>query len=95
MDLSFRSIFKPPPTPCCQWLLVANTALRSLSSDLLDPDERVVKLWIYGLQIFESQRFVQDALVEGEGETCVDEFAMEQGLERNNAQQLLSFEFYI
>lgn len=55
---------------------------RLVSPDLLDPDERVVKLWIYGLQVFESQRFVQDTLVEGQGETCVDEFTMEQGLER-------------
>lgn len=53
------------------------------SKDLLDPDERVVKLWIYGLQVFESQWFVQNPLVEREGETRVDEFAMEQGLKRN------------
>lgn len=52
-------------------------ALRFVSPDLLDPDERVVKLWIYGLQVFEGQRFVQNPLVEGEGKTCVDEFAME------------------
>lgn len=54
------------------------------SQNLLDPDERVVKLWIYGLQVFESQWFVQNPLVEREGETRVDEFAMEQGLKRNN-----------
>lgn len=58
--------------------------LRFVFLDLLDPDEWVVKLWIYGLQVFESQRFVKNTLVEGEGETCVDEFAMEQGLEGNN-----------
>lgn len=33
-------------------------------NNLLDPDERVIKLWIYGLQVFESQRFVQNTLVE-------------------------------
>lgn len=58
--------------------------LRFIPPDLLYPDEWVVKLWIYRLQVFESQWFVQNTLVEGEGETCVDEFAMEQGLERSN-----------
>lgn len=55
-----------------------------LASDLLDPDERVVKLWVNGLQIFESQGFVQNPLVEREGETGVDELAMEQSLKRSN-----------
>lgn len=58
--------------------------LRFIPPDLLYPDEWVVKLWIYRLQVFESQWLVQNTLVEGEGETCVDEFAMEQGLERSN-----------
>lgn len=59
------------------------TFLRSafcVSSDLLDPDERVVKFRVDGLQVFESQRFVQNAFVEGQRETRVDEFAVEQGL---------------
>lgn len=51
-----------------------------VSSDLLDPDERVVELRVDGLQVFESQWLVQNALVEGQRETRVDEFTMEQGL---------------
>lgn len=50
------------------------------SLDLLDPDERVVKFRVDGLQVFQSQRFVQNAFVEGQRETRVDEFAVEQGL---------------
>lgn len=59
-----------------------------LSPDLLDPDEGVVKLRIDGLQVFESQRFVQNALVEGQGETRVDELSMEQGLEGTVGEQM-------
>lgn len=52
----------------------------SAALDLLDPHERVVKLWIYGLEVLQSQRFVQDAFIERQGEACVNEFPMEQGL---------------
>lgn len=48
--------------------------------NLLDPYERVVKFRVHGLQVFEGQRLVQDALVEGQRETRVDELAMEQSL---------------
>lgn len=75
-----------PPTPSSTYHVhvpqpPTHYVLCLLCPDLLDPDERVVKFWIYGLQIFESQRFIQDTLVEGQGETCVDEFAVEQSLE--------------
>lgn len=64
-----------------------------LSSDLLDPDQRVVEFWVYWLQVFESQRFVQNAFVEWQWETCVDEFAMEQGLRGNREWGLSCFTF--
>ncbi len=56
----------------------------------LDPDERVVKLWVDGLQVFQSQGLVQDALVERQREARIDEFPMKQGLQeaqRINAKQ--------
>lgn len=63
-----------------------------MSQDLLDPDEGIVKFCIYGLQVFETQGFVQNTLVERQGEACVDEFTMEQGLERKRQDISLSAE---
>lgn len=54
--------------------------------NLLDPDEWIIEFWIYGLQVFQTQRFVQNTFVKGQRETCVDKFAMEQGLERHKME---------
>lgn len=80
-----RGIHTEPfkPSPLCTCASASDPPKHTfLSPDLLDPDEWVVKLWIYGLQVFESQRFIQDMLVERQRETSVYEFAMEQGLEQ-------------
>lgn len=50
--------------------------------DLLDPNEWIIEFWIDGLQVLQSQGFVQNTLIERQGETCVYEFSMEQGLEK-------------
>lgn len=83
---------REPPnlSPLCTCQSASDHTLRFLALDLLDPDEWVVKLWIYGLQVFERQRFIQDSLVERQRETSVYEFAMEQGLEQKCSAVRLS-----
>lgn len=48
---------------------------------LLDPHDGVIKLRVYGLQVFERGFFVQHALVEGQRESCVDELSVVQSLQ--------------
>lgn len=55
---------------------------------LPDPDERIVELWINGLQVFEDQLLVQHAFVEGQGEACVDELAVEKRLEERTSSKV-------
>lgn len=55
----------------------------------LDPHEGVVELGVYWLQVFESQRFVQDTLVKWQRETSVDELAVEKSLRDREACGLI------
>lgn len=48
---------------------------------LLDPHDGVIKLRVYGLQVFQCGLLVQHSLVEGQREACVDEFSMVQSLQ--------------
>lgn len=52
---------------------------------VLNPHERVVELRIDGLQIFDSQRFVENALVKRQRETRVDELPMKESLMDENS----------
>ena len=65
--------------------------VRSIRVNILDPDEGVVELWVYGLQVLEGQRFVQNTLVEGQGESSVDELAVEQSLKGTNKPRHVRF----
>lgn len=57
-----------------------NSHFYSQFPDSLDPDEGVVEFRVDGFQVLQGQGFVQDALVEGQGESRIDELPVEQGL---------------
>lgn len=61
----------------------------------LDPDERVVKLRVDGLQVFQSQRFIQDALIKGQREACVYELSMKESLREKENPQIIEFQTMI
>lgn len=52
----------------------------SIPCYLLDPHDGVVKLRVYGLQVFERRLLVQHSLVERQREAGIDELAVVQSL---------------
>lgn len=63
-------------------LILHTQAERSpLPCHLLDPHDGVIKLRVYGLQVFECGLLIQHSLVEGQREARVDELSMVQSLQ--------------
>ena len=51
-----------------------------LPTDLLDPYQRVIKLWINGFQILQCKLFTKHLFVEGHTKAIVNKLAMVEGL---------------
>lgn len=60
------------------------------SEDLISPNpyERVVELWINGLQVLEDQLLVQHALIERQRKAGVDELAVEKCLDEKIKKEI-------
>lgn len=53
--------------------------------DSLDPEDGVIELRVDGFQVFQRGSLVEHPLVEREGEACVNELPMVQGLRKEEA----------